>query len=139
MITYRTPCLSSTATSSPGSNSGTARPGRELQRGQHRQDPLLGRTPEVLLGEGEGVLIERNEVDLEVEPSRPDELDDLLQGCGRLPGLDPSDGRLTHAGAPREGALGQGATKPSLPYELPASHTPMIRLTYRANQPAVSV
>jgi hypothetical protein len=49
-------------------------------------------------------------VDLEVEPSRPYELHDLLQGRCRLSGLDPRDGRLTDAGSACQSALRHAGT-----------------------------
>jgi len=81
------------------------------------------------------VLIEGHDVDLEVEPTRPDELLEPLERGVHRAAFDPGHERLGHAGAGRQLPLRKTRPATSLSNELSGIHGSNIPETHRSDAP----
>src|SRR5436309_7853438 len=94
----------------------------EPDPGEHPVQALLRRQGHTFFRKRPRVLIEGHDVDLEIEPARPDELlESLERGVDRA-AFDPGHERLGHAGARRQRALRKTRSAASLPNELSGIH-----------------
>jgi hypothetical protein len=114
-----------------GANSGISWADRlagaeQFESGEHLVEALVRRSAKVLFGQAQVVEIHRDEVDVQVEPARPHELDDPPPGRVHVTGLDPGHGRLADTGAGGQLPLRQAGSPSCLPYELPTAHDPSI-------------